>query len=90
MIDSKPIQPPYLNLIPLKNYHKKDQELGRNLIKEQTGLNNSTISDFKSAIGGFNSTSINWGKMLNEDLEELIKEKATTIEENPKRKRSEI
>ena len=29
MIDSKPVNPPYLNLVPLKNFSKKDSEIQR-------------------------------------------------------------
>lgn len=34
MIDQKPIKPSYLDLIPMKNFTKKEQEAQRNPMKE--------------------------------------------------------
>lgn len=47
MIDSKPIQPPYLNLIPLKEYPLKEQELAmRNVIgKDNNQKSSYTMND---------------------------------------------
>ena len=49
MIDSKPVQPPYLNLIPLKNFSKKEQEVSRGLIKKELGNQSSKILNSTNA-----------------------------------------
>ena len=35
MIDSKPVMPAYLNLVPLKQFNKKESEMTRIVSKEQ-------------------------------------------------------
>jgi len=60
MIDSKPVQPPYLSLVPFKNFGKGDQQVA---LKD--GDNRSRNPNFK------------WSRLLHEDLEELLKQKAS-------------
>ena len=36
MIDSKPVVPAYLNLVPLKQFNKKESEMSRIVNKEQS------------------------------------------------------
>lgn len=36
MIDSRPVIPAYLNLVPLKQFNKKESEITRIVAKEQT------------------------------------------------------
>eukprot|EP00347_Sterkiella_histriomuscorum_P011953 403370464 len=85
MIDSKPVQPPYLNLIPLKNFNKKDQELARLQMKEQTTNNNQNSQEE----GSKQNNNLNWGKMLNEDLDDLLKSKVEKLYEEMIKKRVE-
>jgi hypothetical protein len=61
MIDSKPIQPSYLSLKPLNNFGRNDAQQSR-----QTKPNPN---------GSLNQAHINWGQMLNDDLEDLHKDK---------------
>lgn len=60
MIDSKPVQPPYLSLVPFKNFGKGDQQ-----VPLKDGDNRSRNPNFK------------WSRLLHEDLEELLKQKAS-------------
>jgi len=59
MIDSKPIYPSYISLIPLKNFSQKEQEAirkgGQLAGQEGDGL-----------------SSINWNKLLHDDLGDMI------------------
>lgn len=46
MIDSKPVNPPYLNLIPLKNFAKKEQEMARVTNKDSSLSSNMALGAF--------------------------------------------
>lgn len=59
MIDSKPVQPPYLSLVPYKSFGK---------------LNPGTGSQDGDLIKNKNS-KVKWNRLLGQDLETLLKEK---------------
>ena len=71
MIDSKPIKPTYLDLIPLKHFAKREQEALRGEMKEQR---EDTSKD--NAMG-----QINWSKMLTTELQDRMKERSKALEE---------
>jgi hypothetical protein len=83
MIDQKPIQPSYLELIPLKNFAKKEQEAQRQQFKDSQ--KQDTNDNKQMGIG-----SINWSKMLNKELEEEFKKKDEILEEIKLRKKLEL
>ena len=68
MIDQKPIQPSYLELITLKNFPKKEQEAQRQQIKEST---KQDTNDNKQ----MGMSTINWSKMLDKELNEEFKKR---------------
>lgn len=76
MIDSKPVQPSYLNLIPLKNFSIKESEsivrsIGKGAEGHGSSKNHNELSDPLKAV---NTSAINWERMLDEDLDEMMKE----------------
>ena len=83
MIDQKPIQPSYLELIPLKNFAKKEQEAQRQQFKDSQ--KQDTNDNKQMGIG-----SINWSKMLNKELEEEFKKKDEVLDELRARKVIEL
>jgi hypothetical protein len=74
MIDSRPVQPPYLSLVPYKSFTNGERSLNA------AGLDGSTATDQKS------KANIQWNKLLSEDLEELLKQKMAEHLEMLKRK----
>jgi len=74
MIDSRPVQPPYLSLVPYKTFTNGERSVNA------AGLDGSTAADQKS------KKSIQWNKLLSEDLEELLKQKMAESVEMLKKK----
>jgi hypothetical protein len=68
MIDSKPVQPPYLSLVPFKSFGKSDVASKLLFSSEAVDLDNRG-----GGVSGNSRASIKWSKLLNEDLEELLK-----------------
>ena len=68
MIDSKPVQPPYLSLVPFKSFNKGDN---------QTVVIGRSSKDMEADLRSTNKNShVKWSKLLHEDLEELLRLKA--------------
>lgn len=81
MIDSKPVQPPYLSLVPFKNFTKGDSITGRMMGGK----------DDHDALGRpqNKNSQIKWSKLLHEDLEELLKQKIIVHMETLKKAKTE-
>lgn len=80
-INSKPIHP-YISLLPLQNFLKKEQEFSRKGMSSNNSFN--TISNNRSAVTSNgrrnastadmdNSGQINWSKLLVEELTDIMK-----------------
>ena len=68
MIDSKPVQPPYLSLVPFKNFGDGDAAMNIAMSNQNTGSRGGAANSKNS--------QVKWNRLLHEDLEELYKEKA--------------
>ncbi|CAI2381534.1 unnamed protein product [Moneuplotes crassus] len=77
-INSKPIQP-YISLLPLKNFLKKEQEFTRKGTLGQN-TNDQSVSKKRSDKSSDNG-QINWSKMLIEELSDLMKDKEDKLNE---------
>lgn len=78
MIDSKPVQPPYLSLVPFKSFGNKDTV--------NSVLNKDMEHGGGRSMMGNKNSSVKWDMLLHEDLEELLKEKAAIPIDNKKLK----
>ena len=68
MIDSKPVQPPYLSLVPFKNFGDGDAAMNIAMSNQITGSRGGAANSKNS--------QVKWNRLLHEDHEELYKEKA--------------
>jgi len=84
MIDQKPIKPSYLELIPLKNFAKKETELTRKQAKEFTAKPES--SDKQNAFTDVKQLF----KMLKEELKKKYLEHEMMLEDIKKKKEEEL
>lgn len=84
MIDNKPIFPNYLDLVPMKNFTRKEQEAQRTQQKES--IQQKDEKDNKQA----GMSSLNFSKMLATDLQEKYKEKQKILEDYEKRMTHEL
>lgn len=64
MIDQKPVQPSYLELIPLKHFAQKESEAQRKATKDQRENKNDTES---------NQMGIYWCNQLTQELQDKFK-----------------
>lgn len=74
-IDSKPLQP-YISLLPLKNFLKKEQEFSRKGTLGKTNDSSSqshTKGKASSQENNIDTGHINWANLLSEELSEMIK-----------------
>lgn len=86
MIDQKPIKPSYLELIPLKNFAKKETELTRKQAKEFTAKPES--NDKQSAHRYTDVKQL--FKMLKDELRKKYLEHERVLEDIKKRKEEEL
>jgi hypothetical protein len=75
MIDSRPVQPPYLSLVPYKSFTNGERSL--------TAAGLDAAADQKA------KANIKWNKLLSEDLEELLKQKMAEPLEMLKKKQEQ-
>lgn len=81
-IDSKPMQP-YISLLPLKNFLKKEQEFSR---KGALGDGMSSGQGYSTSEG---TGQINWSRLLVEELGDLMKRKEEELNTMRKRQAKE-
>lgn len=72
MIDQRPIQPNYLDLIPMKNFNQKETEATRKTNKEATANKENNEN---------NQMGIYWCKQLATELTDKFKDREQDLQE---------